>query len=184
MNTMNNLSMKSICTLLPLVGLSLAACSPQDTTPEQTAVQPAAPAQPFALAQPPAEAPSLLEALANAKEGESFLFSARIGGMAEPMMEDLAAFVVADEVLVFCDEMANPGHCPTPWDACCEDPDKIADARAFVQFLDAEGSPITANLREVIGMEENDTVIVKGRLSPDATAENPIILAEGLAIVD
>lgn len=181
--------MKSIRILLPLVGFSLAACSPQDTAPEQTAVADtsaaaASPAQPFTLTQPPAEAPSLLEALATATEETSFLFTGRVGGLVDPMMDDLAAFVVADEVLVFCDEMANPGHCPTPWDACCEDPDKIAASRAFVQFLDADGSPIAASLRSALGLEENDTVIVKGRLSPDSTEDNPIILAEGLAIVD
>ena len=100
----------------------------------------------------------------------------------EPLSEDFAGFVLADEVIEFCDEMAEKGHCPTPWDACCEDPDKIAASRAFVQFVDEDGMPLPVSLREAIGLKENDSVIVRGTLSPDSTQDNRIIIAEGIAI--
>lgn len=167
---------------LGLLGL-LTACSPAGDPQAATSEANASAGPDLLLTDVPASAPSLLEALETSAPGETLLFSARVGGLREPLTEGYAAFVVADEALVFCDEMGDDSHCPTPWDACCEDPEHLAQARALVQFVDATGNPMAVDLKASTGLAENDTVIVRGTLSPDSTPENRIILAEGLAIV-
>lgn len=173
--------------LLSLVVLGVTACGPK-SGPEasnagtQSDPEAASPTS-FLLADAPQTAPSLTEALEAHSAGETLLVSGRVGGLVNPISDDFAGFVLADESLVFCDEMENKGHCPTPWDACCEDPDKILASRAFVQFEDGTGMPLPVNLRDAVGLAENDTVVVKGILSSESTPENRIIIAEGLSIV-
>jgi hypothetical protein len=136
------------------------------------------------LTELPVQAPSLLEALEQAKPNESFVFTGRIGGRSEPLSDDFAVFVVADESLEFCDEMAGDDHCETPWDACCESQEKVKAALAVVQFENAEGAPLELNLTEFLGLAANDKLVVKGHLAPNFEPENPVIVAEGIAIVN
>lgn len=133
------------------------------------------------LRDAPADAPGLLEALETTPADAPLVFSARAGGTVHPLSRDFAVFLVADESLVFCDE--EPGDsCGTPWDACCEDPAKIAHSRALVQFVNEAGDPLMLDLATTIGLAANDTVIVRGRLAPDDGSGNRLILAEGIAL--
>lgn len=178
----------SIILLMSALVLGLTACGPKSGSEAQAGASNESavtdPAGDFLLSEVPSTVPGLLEALEAGGEGETLLFTGRVGGNLDPMAADYAAFVVADEVLVFCDEMGDDDHCPTPWDACCEDPDKIAASRAFVQFVDDNGLPLAVDLKEAVGLAENDAVIVRGKLSPDSTPGNRIIIADGLAIVE
>lgn len=164
--------------------LVLTACGPESASHSDASTDAKAGngSPVFLLDEVPDSAPGLLEALQGAGPGESFTFIGRVGGTVDPLSADFAGFVVADEVLVFCDEMGDDDHCSTPWDACCEDPGKIAGARAFVQFVDESGLPLPVNLADAVGLAANDTVFVRGSLSPDSTPGNRIILAEALAI--
>ncbi|MFW5883723.1 MAG: hypothetical protein ACOCVG_05080 [Verrucomicrobiota bacterium] len=72
------------------------------------------------------------------KQGEAVVVSGQIGGMVEPFGEGYALFMLADESLMFCDETGDMA-CQTPWDACCEDPEKVKANRLLVQFADASG---------------------------------------------
>lgn len=187
MNTLNQqyMNMKTITHLfllcLPLAFLT--ACGPKkDTASTAIGSDNPAPANALLLAAAPADYVSLNEGMAAANTGETLVVYGRIGGTLKPLTEGFAGFVLADESLQFCDEMGKDGHCTTPWDACCEDPDKIAASRAFVQFNDASGDPLQLNLRQ-LGVAENAQVVVKGTLSPESTPGNPIILAEAMAIL-
>lgn len=165
-----------------LIGLALTACKPgidvkvDVSTNDDDSYE-------FLLKEVPESVPGIIEAIQDLNAGDAVVFTGRVGGVKDPMMKDFAAFVVADETLVFCDEMADPGHCPTPWDACCEDDDKVAAARVFVQFVDESGAPRTVNLEESIGLAANQNVVVQGQLSPESTPGNRIILAKGVAIL-
>lgn len=169
--------------LLLAAGLLLAGCGGgnDEAGPAGADAEPA-PGTDVLVASLPDDAPGLVEAIMDAQPGEEILFTGRVGGTMDPITPGFAAFVVADERLVFCDEMGDDDHCPTPWDACCEDPEKIASSRAFVQFVDGAGEPLPVNLAEATGLEANDTVVVRGRLSPDSTPGNPIIVAATMDI--
>ena len=163
--------------------LLLGGCGKKDAADATASVVTEAvhPAVSFLLAEVPEGATNLNAALRAAVSGDTIIATGRVGGSKSPLSDDFAGFVLADEVIEFCDEMGD-SHCATPWDACCEDPDKIAASRAFVQFVDGEGMPLQVSLREVIGLKENDSVIVRGTLSPDSTPGNRIIIAEGIAL--
>jgi hypothetical protein len=170
---------------LAAAGLFLGACTPADESAVTNLPDAESSGEDrFLLADAPDQVPGLLEALEAAGPEESFTFTGRVGGTIEPLSADYAGFVVADERVWFCDEGADDDHCSTPWDACCEDPDKLASSLAFVQFTDGEGNPLPVNLREAVQLSENDTVVVRGRLAPGSSGKNRVILAEGLAIRD
>lgn len=135
------------------------------------------------LPEIPGDVTSLVSALETATPGNAVVVTGRVGGTLKPLSEDFAGFVLTDEIVYFCDE-GDTVHCATPWDACCEDPDKLAASRAFVQFVDPDGNPLPLSLRTAAALSENDTVVVKGVLSPESTADSPIIIADGLAIVN
>ncbi len=75
--------------------------------------------------------------------------------------------------------MGDEDHCPTPWDACCEDPDKLARSRASVQLI-TDGIPISGTLKGVGGLSELDHIIVAGTVDPSSTADNLLINSTGI----
>jgi hypothetical protein len=103
----------------------------------------------------------------------------QIGGTRLPFVDGYAGFVLADPELVFCDEMGDD-HCNTPWDACCEDPDRLKAMRVSVQFVDATSNPIQQNLQTSIGLNELDEVVVIGTVAESSTPTNVIIEATTL----
>jgi len=133
----------------------------------------------FVLEAPPADTWSVSQARAQAKPGASIQVSGQIGGTVRPFVEGYAGFVLADPNLEFCSEMGDD-HCATPWDACCEDPDKIKSMRITVQFVDSEGRPIEGDLKQSLGIKELDEVIIVGTLAETSTHTNMILNATGL----
>ncbi|NDV62914.1 hypothetical protein G0Q06_10665 [Puniceicoccales bacterium CK1056] len=176
----------SVLGLIALFALLLAGCggeSNNKVTAEVTAEPVDQPTR-FLLAEMPNNTTSLVSALESASAGDPVVVTGRIGGTLTPLSEDFAGFVLTDESVYFCDEGGEEGHCPTPWDACCEDPDKLAASRAFVQFVDDNGDPLPVNLRESAGLSENATVVVKGVLSIDSVPGNVVVIAEGMSLVE
>ena len=76
--------------------------------------------------------------------------------------------------------MGDDDHCSTPWDACCEDPDKIQSMRVAVQFFDPQGNPLEADLKQDIGLKELDMVSVVGTVDEMSSASNLVIRATGI----
>ncbi len=95
-----------------------------------------------------------------AKDGEEVVVVGRIGGDENPWVEGTAVFLLADESLVPCNE--KPGdNCPKPWDYCCET-DRLKDCTVQVKFVDAQGEPLASDARELLGVKELATVVVRG----------------------
>lgn len=134
------------------------------------------------LDQAPEGARPVAEARRDAKPGESITLEGRIGGTAKPFSDGYAAFVLADDAIAFCDELGDD-HCPTPWDACCEDPDKLKSGRAFIQFIDESERPLALDLKASQGLRELDTVRVTGTVAYTSTPENLVVIANGVYIV-
>lgn len=133
------------------------------------------------LTEAPADSQELLAAIADAGPEGMIVATGRVGGMMHPITEGYAAFVVADEVVHFCDETEDD-HCATPWDACCESPDVIKASRAVVQIADADGNPLPVDLRKVADLRENDTVHVIGRLVKSPDPDSRLITATALFV--
>lgn len=119
------------------------------------------------------------EAKQSAQSGDKLIVLGQIGGTLKPFTTGYAGFVLSDEEVVFCDEMEDD-HCSTPWDACCEDKEKLKANRASVQFVDAEGIPLSGGLKGVEGLQELEKVIIVGEVALQSTPNNLVINASGL----
>lgn len=128
----------------------------------------------------PVGAISVKAARTELKPGDKAVVFGQIGGVDHPFLEGYAGFVLSDTDVVFCDEMGDDDHCPTPWDACCEDPDKVKASRASVQFVDAAGDIIATSIKGHGGLKELDEIVVVGTVGDLSTPENLIIEASGI----
>ena len=163
---------------LLLLSLGVIACGPKDS---ETAALDDAPAETglsLMTATLPAEALSVIEARAQLKPGDAAVVQGQIGGVMEPFLSGYAGFVLGDTEIVFCNEMSDAGHCPTPWDACCEDKEQLQGRRVLVQFIDGAGMPIKADLQKAYSLNELDAVAVVGTVAESSTPENMVIYAK------
>lgn len=153
--------------------LLLSACGPAETESADDA--PARTAERFLLAAKPEKTLSVREAREHLSPGDPVVIEGQIGGAKDPFFEGYAGFVLADRGILFCDE----ARCATPWDACCEDPDKLKAGRVSVQMVDAEGNPVEGGLGSADALSGLDHVIVSGTVAETSTPENMIIDARG-----
>ncbi len=182
MNTKTQIKRTHILSLsLALVGLSMTACSPKEET-----VAPASPKAATAslfLDKAPTGALNVAEARVQLSPGDEAVIEGQIGGVEAPFLTGYAGFVLGDTEIVFCNEMGDDGHCPTPWDACCEDIDLLKAHRISVQFVDANGNPLELDLKAEGQLKELDHVVVVGNVAESSTKENMIVYADKLAVL-
>jgi hypothetical protein len=114
---------------------------------------------------------SVLDARKSLKPGNAATIKGQIGGTREPFIDGFAGFVLADIDLMYCNEIEDD-HCKTPWDACCEDKDKIKQSRITVQFVDENNIPITGSIKGMNELKGLDTVIVTGVIGKQSTPDN------------
>jgi len=161
--------------------LALASCGKNETS-QVNAPSPgqdsAASAQ-ILLAEAPAALVSVGKARQEAQPGQEITLIGKVGGTLNPIAESYATFVLADQTVYFCDEMPND-TCETPWDACCEDPAKLAANRASVVFLNEQGQPLPLDLSQTAQLQKLALVSVTGIVAPTSSPENLIVHANGL----
>lgn len=154
----------------------LAACGDSEKPSSDT--KPASPPHPAIAAilseTPPAGAVSVSVARKTAKPGEAITIEGVVAGTMSPFAEGFASVVVGDVGLETCDKI--PGDtCPTPWDACCADPDALKGMRLTLQVSDADGRPVAQSLKGISGLKEMDKIIAEGTVATNSTAENLVI---------
>ncbi|MEZ0389844.1 MAG: hypothetical protein ACAI34_22380, partial [Verrucomicrobium sp.] len=110
----------------------------------------------------PAGAVSVTAARKEAKAGEPIVVRGRVGGRTASLVDKAAIAVLADEKAVTaCNDM--PGDaCKTPWDYCCETPEKLKASTATIQVRGENGKVLRSTLRGLGGLKELSTVVVKG----------------------
>jgi len=168
----------SLTTLGIITGVFLAGCSPQGNHTEATMENSLLDTS--LILPSPLEPTHTIPELSSSTlpEDTSVVLQGRIGGTLKPFTDGFAVFVLADEAVMFCDEMGDD-HCPTPWDACCEDPAKLKIHRLTVQFTDETGFPLNQSLQGWNGLSENQTVTVKGNIQRQADG-HPLLIATGI----
>lgn len=129
----------------------------------------------YILATEPAGALDVMDVREKAKDGESIIVLGRIGGGVKPWIEGRAAFLLVDErVLSSCDDE----QCE---DGCAQCTQELASATAMVKFVDAQGKVLAVDARELLGVKEQQTVVVRGNASRDKTG-NVSIVANGIHV--
>lgn len=133
------------------------------------------------LPKEPEGAKGVLAARKAVKDGDAVVVVGRIGGdKHQTFIKDRASFTIVDPSLVPCNEREDD-ECPTPWDYCCDPPEVIREASAFVKFVDDNGETIAADARELFRVKELQTVVVRGRAKRDE-AGNFTVLADALHV--
>jgi len=133
----------------------------------------------YLLGQEPAEANDVVGVRETAKHGDAVVIVGRIGGSANPWIEDRAAFSIVDRSLKACSDI--PGDsCPIPWDYCCET-DKLPTGTALVKVVDEQGKLVKEDARQLLGVKELATVVIEGKAERDKIG-NLTILANGVFI--
>jgi len=162
-------------TCLIAVTFILAACGRDSAQPQAQGRS-----APWMLETPPADARSVSELKAGAREGDHIVVRARIGGRPQPLSDNTPVFTIMDLAIPHCGENPEDG-CPTPWDYCCETPETIKAHAATVQIVDARGQSVTTNLRDA-GLEALDEVVLVGTVGPRPTPEVLTIRASGVYV--
>jgi hypothetical protein len=134
----------------------------------------------YLLASEPSGALGVLEARKQTKDGDDVVVVGRIGGRNDPWGNGQASFSIIDASFIPCSERAGD-DCTTPWDYCCDDPKEKLAAMATVQFVDDSGSVVQTPAKELLGVKELQTVVVRGKAKRN-DGGNLIVLATGLYV--
>lgn len=127
----------------------------------------------------PAGAVAVSDLRKTAKPGDPVVVSGKISGAMNPFTDGFATAVLADATLKTCD-MIPGDECPTPWDACCADPEVIKASRLTIQILGEDSRPLSQSLKGVKGLKELDPIVVSGVVAEGSSAENMIVNVKGL----
>jgi hypothetical protein len=84
-------------------------------------------------------------------------------------------FLIADESL------KPTAECDCPWDFCEYSKEERLAATANVKFVDDQGKTLPTGAREMFGISELTTVVVKGKASRDDKG-NLTVIASGLYV--
>ncbi|MEC7802862.1 MAG: hypothetical protein VX467_06760 [Verrucomicrobiota bacterium] len=128
------------------------------------------------------EALSVIEVRTYNSTDKELVVEGFIGGRKRPFTKNSAIFILGDHSLETCDEKDND-NCPTPWDVCCEDRNKIANSTMSVQLLDANGSILAGTLEGVAGLEAGTKVKVRGSLDEKTSTRAFIINAKNIQLI-
>lgn len=150
-----------------LFALSLVGCSGGTTTLSGPSAEGAA----FIVKEEPRGAVGVAEARKSATNEKEIVVVGRIGGSEKPFVPGLAAFTIVDPALKHCGEDEG---CPTPWDYCC-DTGAIKDNIATIKLTDAAGKPLSKDARELLGVKELATVVVRGKAQRSADGNLSLI---------
>ena len=139
---------------------------------------PAADGAKYLLAAEPAGAKPVKELRGDAKDGDEVVVVGRIGGTAKPWIDGRAGFTIVDLSFIPCN--AKEGDtCSTPWDYCCDSKDELVKGMATVKVVDESGQSVPMDARQLLGVKELDTVVVRGRAKRDDQG-NLTVLAAGI----
>lgn len=128
----------------------------------------------------PKGAVSVAKARETAQAGEAIVLRGKIGGRAVALTPKTAIAVLADETaLKPCN--AIPGDaCVTPWDYCCESPEKLKASTATIQVRGSDGKIVRTTLRGLGHLKELSTVVISGTV--DAASNKDILIVNATSV--
>jgi hypothetical protein len=165
--------------LAGLVAAALAGGCAKTAGPTASAPGPAAKLNrtAFLLKEEPAGAMTVNTARADCKDGDAVVVVGRIGGDKKPWIDGRAGFWIVDASLKSCDQ--NDENCETPWDYCHMPKEELRRHVATVKVVDDKGATVPVDARELLGIKELQTVVVRGKAKRDEQG-NLTVLASGV----
>ena len=137
----------------------------------------------YILTQEPDGAVGVIVAREDFKDQDDIVLVARIGGRKIPWIEGLSAFMVIDAAMtIVADGEESEGALDVCMDDCCAS--LRADCTTLVKIVDANGHPLPIDARELLGVQENDMVVVKGKVQRNEDAGASTIAGTGVYVRD
>lgn len=166
--------------LLSSAVLALIGCGSSSTSSEVAQVTPVSiDGSKFILADEPEDAVGVIEARESAEDGAPVVVVGRIGGSANPWIKGRAAFLLLDASMSVVAEGEDSGGPELCTGDCCAS--ERAGCTTLVKVVDADGKLVAADSRHLLGVAENDFVVVRGKVNKDESG-NIIVLADGVFI--
>ena len=154
--------------VLLLSAIAIAGCAKSDSP--SAAVDPR-----YLLPSEPATSMGVVDFKEQAKAGETVSVIGRVGGGIKPWIEGRAAFLLVDTGA----PLPNPDAKCGPECAHCAQ--ELASATTVVKFVDEQGKTIAIDSRQLLGLKEEETVVVKGVAKRDDEG-NVALMASGIFI--
>jgi hypothetical protein len=133
----------------------------------------------YTLAEEPEDAIGVIDARESASDGAPLTVVGRIGGTTSPWVNGRAAFTLLDASLVMVAEGADTGEGEICTGDCCAA--ERAHATLLVKFLDDTGRLLEVDSRQLLGIAENDMVVVCGKAKTDKNG-NVALVADAVFV--
>lgn len=170
--------MKSVYISLSVLAVAISIGCGRSTEPRTMATAVSIDSKKYLLQEEPDGAIGVIAARESAEDGKPLVMVGRIGGTANPWIDGRAAFTLLDASMSVVAE-GEEGENAICTEACCDDLRK--DCTALVKFVDAQGSVIPVDSRQLLGVKESDMLVVEGKAQKDKTG-NFVMLANRIYI--
>lgn len=162
------------CVTLTLSLLLFAGCSAEGAK-QPPAPQAAAAVAKMVLAADPGDA---IGVVAAKESGEAA--KVVVEGRVHDMVKGFAVLKLMDTALHYCGQV-DAEDCETPWDYCCDSPDRRKQHSLLVEFRDAAGKPIATPAMP--NARHCDLVKVRGEMTVDEHGSH-VLVADGIFQVE
>jgi hypothetical protein len=136
----------------------------------------------YMLAEEPDDAIGVIEARQSASDGATLTVVGRIGGTSSPWVDGRAAFTLLDASLVLVAEGTDAGDAGDgqicTGDCCATE---RAHATMLVKILGDNGRVLVVDSRDLLGIAENDMVVVRGTAKKDKNG-NVTLVADAVFV--
>jgi hypothetical protein len=136
----------------------------------------------YKLAEEPDDAIGVIEARQSATDSAPLTVVGRIGGTSSPWVDGRAAFTLLDASLVLVAEGTDAGDAGDgqicTGDCCAAE---RAHATMLVKILGENGRVLEVDSRDLLGIAENDMVVVRGKAKKDKNG-NVTLVADAVFV--
>jgi hypothetical protein len=133
----------------------------------------------YLLSEEPDDAIGVIEARESAVDGVPITVVGRIGGTISPWVSGRAAFTLIDDSLMLVAEGSDTCECQICTGDCCAA--ERARATMLVKILDEKGRILEIDSRRLLGLAENEMVVVCGKATKDKSG-NVALIADAVFI--
>jgi hypothetical protein len=131
----------------------------------------------YILPTEPDGAVGVIAARESASNGDSIVVVGRIGGAEDPWIEGRAAFILLDASMTLVANGTEGDSVEICLDDCCAT--ERAASTTLVKVVDESGRVLAADARQLLGVAEDDVVVVRGKVNKDNKG-NFAVLADGI----
>lgn len=133
----------------------------------------------YLLSEEPDHAIGVIEARESAADGAPITVVGRIGGTITPWVNGRAAFSLLDASMLLVAERTDNCEGQICTGDCCAA--ERAHGTMLVKILDGKGGVLEVDSRRLLGLAENDMVVVCGKATKDKSG-NVALIAEAVFI--